>query len=87
MDYNRIYNGTLAIFSACVALLADQQEVANVRLLIDSRSSLYPAPSVRELKPPFMKGEDQSRAYRPLIYETDVWPHPKTHSDGKSQSL
>ncbi len=34
------------------------------------------APSVRQLQSPFLKVEDQSGLYRPLIYETDVWPLP-----------
>ena len=36
-------------------------------------------PTVRELKPPFLKVEDISGLYRPLIYEVEKWPLPNSH--------
>lgn len=44
----------------------------------DKRDKHYKVPSVRELKVPFLKVEDQSRSFRPLLYETDQWPLPNS---------
>ena len=34
---------------------------------------------VRTLKAPFIKVEDMSRAYKPLVFEVKVWPTPNVH--------
>ena len=38
---------------------------------------------VRKLKPPFLKVEDVSYSYRPLVYETRQWPHPDVNCSPK----
>ena len=37
------------------------------------------APKVRTLKAPFIKVEDMSRAYKPLVFQVKVWPTPNVH--------
>lgn len=37
------------------------------------------APKVRTLKAPFIKVEDMSRAYKPLVIEVKAWPTPNVN--------